>query len=106
MIDPADLNSDHSEAHVATELRLYGPLVSRSCYLVCEDTNVNGHPAYHEFGPGPYEAVQRFLAEQEGWLVDSDCEKLLVSFNPSGYPWTKIRGAGHIQVSVNLPFVP
>jgi cephalosporin hydroxylase/GT2 family glycosyltransferase len=79
------LDSDHSEAHVAAELRLYGPLVSRGCYLVCEDTNVNGHPAYPEFGPGPFEAVQRFLAEEPGWRVDLDCEKLLVSFNPSGY---------------------
>ncbi len=79
------LDSDHSESHVAAELRLYGPLVSPGCYLVCEDTNVNGHPVYPGFGPGPYEAVQRFLAENEGWRVDTDCEKLLVSFNPSGY---------------------
>jgi cephalosporin hydroxylase/GT2 family glycosyltransferase len=79
------LDSDHSESHVAAELRLYGPLVSRGCYLVCEDTNVNGHPVYPGFGPGPYEAVQRFLAETEGWRVDPDCEKLLISFNPSGY---------------------
>jgi cephalosporin hydroxylase len=79
------LDSDHSESHVAAELRLYGPLVSPGCYLICEDTNVNGHPVYPEFGPGPYEAVQRFLAESEGWRVDENCEKLLVSFNPSGY---------------------
>jgi GT2 family glycosyltransferase len=79
------LDSDHSESHVAAELRLYGPLVSPGCYLICEDTNVNGHPVYPEFGPGPYEAVQRFLAESEGWRVDENSEKLLVSFNPSGY---------------------
>jgi cephalosporin hydroxylase len=79
------LDSDHTAAHVLAELRAYGPLVTPGCYLICEDTNVNGHPALPEFGPGPYEAVQTFLAENTGWQVDRDCERLLVTFNPNGY---------------------
>jgi cephalosporin hydroxylase len=80
------LDSDHSERHVADELRLYGPLVTPGCYMICEDTNVNGHPVYPEFGPGPYEAVQKFLREQgDAWRVDTNCERLLATFNPSGY---------------------
>jgi cephalosporin hydroxylase len=79
------LDSDHSAGHVLAELRAYGPLVAAGCYLICEDTNINGHPALPEFGPGPFEAVQQFLAETPGWEVDRDCERLLVTFNPSGY---------------------
>jgi cephalosporin hydroxylase len=79
------LDSDHSESHVYDELQLYSPLVSRGCYLVCEDSNVNGHPAYHEHGPGPYEALQRFLAETDGYVVDKHCERLLCTFNPNGF---------------------
>jgi cephalosporin hydroxylase len=79
------LDSDHSEKHVSNELRAYAPLVSKGCYLIVEDTNVNGHPAYPAHGPGPYEAVQKFLATTNEFRVDKNCERLLVTFNPSGY---------------------
>ena len=79
------LDSDHTEKHVSEELRLYSQLVTPGCYLICEDTNVNGHPSFPTFGPGPYEAVQKFLSETKGWKVDRECERLLVTFNPSGY---------------------
>lgn len=79
------LDSDHTYSHVRNELKMYAPLVTPGCYLICEDTNINGHPVYKDFGPGPYEAVKEFLRSAEGWSVDHNCERLLVSFNPNGY---------------------
>lgn len=79
------LDSDHSRDHVREELRQYAPLVTPGYYLICEDTNVNGHPVFSGHGPGPYEAVQSFLRETPGWSVDRHCERLLLSFNPRGY---------------------
>jgi len=79
------LDSDHTEAHVARELELLAPLVTRGSYLIVEDTNINGHPTYPTFGPGPFEAVAAFLPRHPEFEIDRSREKFLMTFNPSGF---------------------
>ena len=79
------LDSNHERDHVLAEMRLYGPLVTSGSYLVVEDSNINGHPVLPDFGPGPLEAIEAFLAETDEFTVDESREKYFLTFNPRGY---------------------
>ena len=50
-----------------------------------------GHPTLPELLPGPMEAVEAFLQENEDFEVDSQREKFFMSFNPGG--WLRRKGS-------------
>ena len=79
------LDSDHSADHVYNEMIAYSPLVQTGDYLIVEDTNVNGHPAYPDFGPGPMEAVDKFLSQNHEFAIDRRCERFLMTQYPRGF---------------------
>jgi cephalosporin hydroxylase len=79
------LDSDHSAAHVYEELIAYNSLVQVGDYLIVEDTNVNGHPVWPNYGPGPMEAVDKFLSENNEFMIDERCGRFLMTINPRGY---------------------
>lgn len=79
------LDSNHAMVHVLAEMRSYASLVTPGCYMIAEDTNVNGNPVSSEHGPGPAEAVRAFLSEDKRFTPDAGMEKFFMTFNPGGY---------------------
>ena len=81
----AVLDADHAAPRVLREMEAYGRLVTPGCYLIVEDTNINGHPAFPEHGPGPMEAVASYLVQHREFRVDHERERFLMTLNPGGY---------------------
>ena len=81
------LDADHSKAHVLRELRAWVPRLRTGDYLVVEDTIVNGHPVRPEHGPGPWEALDEYLAQSPGLLVADGAReaKFGATFAARGY---------------------
>jgi cephalosporin hydroxylase len=86
------LDSNHTHDHVARELQLYSPLVTRDSYLVVFDTAIDDAPADafpdRPWGPGnnPKTAVNEFLETNGRFRIDHEIEnRLLFSSAPGGY---------------------
>ncbi|MFA6448370.1 MAG: CmcI family methyltransferase [bacterium] len=79
------LDSDHKMEHVLKEMQLYKEFVPLGGFMIVEDSNINGHPIYEGYGPGPYEAIEAFLKMNDDFAIDKYCEKFMMTFNPNGY---------------------
>jgi cephalosporin hydroxylase len=89
------LDSDHSRDHVLAELRSYGPMVTRSSYLVVADTILGrldpGQAPQNRSkvwlrGDEPLSAVETYLGETDRFEVDPDINgKLILASSPGGY---------------------
>ena len=86
------LDSNHTHAHVLSELEAYGPLVTKGCYLVVLDTVVENLPedlfVGKPWGVGnsPKVAVHEFLSKTNSFVIDkSIANKLQVTVAPDGF---------------------
>lgn len=86
------LDSVHSRAHVAEELRLYAPICVPGSSLVVEDTDHGGRPILADYGPSAGEAVDEFMADgglgrSLGFEYDRETEQRFGPFTVSPSGW-------------------
>jgi cephalosporin hydroxylase len=87
------LDSNHTHDHVLSELKAYGPLVTKGSYLVVFDTFVEDLPSDYVWqdrpwgkGNNPKTAVDEWLASNQNFVVDSSIEdRLLITSAPGGF---------------------
>ena len=86
------LDSNHTREHVAQELELYAPLVTKGSYLVVFDTIIEDLP--EDFFPdrpwgkgnNPKTAVREFLKTTDRFAIDEEYNsKLVITAAPEGY---------------------
>lgn len=81
------LDSWHTKEHVLKEMEIYHKFVHDDSYMIVEDSHANGNPVPWEYDDeGPMGAIDEWLrTHDDDWLVDYECEKHLMTFNPKGY---------------------
>jgi cephalosporin hydroxylase len=83
-------DADHTREAVLRDLRLYADLISVGSYFIVEDGVVDlfdasAAPLLGWDRPGPLAAIREFLEEDRRFVVDEDCERYLITYNPRGY---------------------
>lgn len=66
-------------------MNVYADFVTEGNYMIVEDTNINGHPVKPDYGPGPMEAVEEYMNENNKFEIDNNKEKFYMTFNPNGF---------------------
>lgn len=69
------LDSLHTREHVLEELKLYSGLVGKGSYIIVQDT----------WGTGAGEAVQDFLATDDGFEIDKSRHRFVLTSNFNGF---------------------
>ncbi len=77
------LGSGDRHAHLPSELRRLGPLVTPGNYLVVEDTTSEVGPS--RAGSDALRAIEAFVREDPSFVVDRNPEKFYLTFNAGGY---------------------
>jgi len=77
-------DSSHTFENTLQILRTYAPLIAVGDYFIVED-GICWHGLEVGPNPGPYEAIERFLAEDDRFEPDRHQEGFVITWNPKGY---------------------
>ena len=77
-------DSSHEYENTLKLLEGYSKFVTKNSYYIVEDT-ICHHGLDVGPKPGPFEAVQDFMNDNNDFMIDKDCENFGITWNPNGY---------------------
>lgn len=77
-------DSSHTYENTLAVLRTYSVLTRPGDHFIVEDS-ICHHGLDVGPSPGPYEAIEAFVAENPGFEIDRGQEQLFITWNPKGY---------------------
>lgn len=77
-------DSAHTFDNTLNVLHTFSPLVQPGSYFIVEDS-ICHHGLEVGPNPGPYEAIEAFLAENQDFELDRSKESFFITWNPKGY---------------------
>jgi cephalosporin hydroxylase len=81
-------DGDHHEQQVLRDLRSYSKLVSVNSYFIVEDSIVDLFEPGDSIGQyyeGPLKAIEQFVSENSDFVIDKECERYILTYNPKGF---------------------
>jgi cephalosporin hydroxylase len=77
-------DSSHEYENTLNVLRKYNTLVNTGSYFIVED-GICHHGLDVGPNPGPYEAVEQFVKENDAFEIDRSKEMFFITWNPKGF---------------------
>jgi cephalosporin hydroxylase len=77
-------DSSHTYENTLNVLNIFSGLVTKGSYFIVEDSNC-WHGLDHGPSPGPYEAIETFMKDNNKFEIDSSKERFIITWNPKGY---------------------
>jgi cephalosporin hydroxylase len=91
-------DSSHTFENTLDVLRLYSKLIMPGDYFIIEDS-ICHHGLDVGPTPGPYEAIEIFVNENDDFVIDRDREQYLITWNPKGYLRRVAKGLKSIELN-------
>ncbi len=85
-------DSSHTYDNTLAVLHTYARLIKPGGYFIVEDS-INHHGLTGGQKPGPYEAIDDFLRDNQDFEIDRAREHFFITWNPKGYLRRKASGA-------------
>ena len=77
-------DSAHTYENTLNVLRRFSGLIKRGDYFIVEDS-ICHHGLATGPKPGPYEAIEAFVAENSDFQIDRSRERFFITWNPKGF---------------------